>query len=324
MLNLGGPNSLDDVQPFLENLFLDPEIIDIPFGKYFRKPLARFISTRRAEKVKLKYAQIGGRSPIVELTQKQAEALENKLNEHFNGRAECIVKIGMRYWHPFTSEIIDDFRSRNISHVFLMPLYPHYSQTTSGSSFKEWKELHNKIGGKVFKIYSTYAYYDHPLFIQALNDRIDTGLRKFDSSSKEEIHFLFSAHGTPMKLVERGDPYSKHIAKTVEAVMKLRGYDYKHHLSFQSKVGPAKWLEPATDKKVEELAANGVRRLLVIPVAFVSDHIETLHELDYELREHAMKFGIKEFHVMPALNDSPKFIDALVDLITKKMDKRLL
>ena len=323
MLNLGGPGSLDDVQPFLENLFLDPEIIDIPFGKYIRKPLAKFISARRAEKVKLKYAQIGGKSPIMELTQKQADALTKKLKEHYRGRAECAVEIGMRYWHPFTSEIIDALRAKNYSHVFLMPLYPHYSRTTTGSSFKDWKALHNRIGGKTFKTYSTYAYYDHPLFLQALNERIDAGLRKFHDSSEEEIQFLFSAHGTPVKLVKRGDPYSTHIAKTVEAVMKLRGYDHRHHLSFQSKVGPAKWLEPATDKKVEELGKNGVRRLLVIPVAFVSDHLETLHELDIELREHAFKHGIEEFQVMPALNDSPLFIDALADLIARKMDKRL-
>lgn len=324
LLNLGGPNSLDDVQPFLENLFLDPEIIDIPCGNLLRKPLARFISARRAEKVKAKYAEIGGKSPILERTREQAKALEEKLNEYYHDSVECIVEIGMRYWRPFTREAIDRFRNEDVTHVFLMPLYPQYSSTTSGSSFKEWKMLHNRVGGNSFRVYSIYSYHTHQMFIQSLNEQINEGLARFDIHSSEPIHILFSAHGTPVKVVQRGDPYSKHIGKTVETVMQHRGYDHPHHLGYQSKVGPAKWLEPDTEKKTEALGKKGVRRLLVVPVAFVSDHIETLYELDIELREHAARTGIREFHVAPALNDSPTFIECLHDLIVSKMDKRLM
>ncbi len=319
LLNLGGPNSLEDIQPFLENLFLDPEIIDIPLGPMIRRPLARFISTRRAEKVKLKYAAIGGRSPIVERTREQAAALEARLNERYAGRARCLVESGMRYWHPFTAEAMERFAREEVSHVFLLPLYPQFSRSTTGSSFKEWKQLHRE---KRFRVASAYAYAEHPAYIEALNARIEEGLKRFGEAA-EPIHFLFSAHGIPVKMVENGDPYPRHVERTVAAVMRLRGNDHPHALSFQSKVGPAKWLEPATDETVRRLGKEGVKRLLVIPVAFVSDHIETLHELDIEVREIAEQAGIREYYLMPALNDSPRFIDALVDLVAGKMDKRI-
>lgn len=320
LLNLGGPNSLEDVQPFLENLFSDPEIIDIPFGKIFRKPLARFISNRRSVVVQKKYAEIGGKSPIVDRTRKQARALEASLNAYYDGSVRCIVETGMRYWHPFTQAAIERLQEEKMQTVFLLPLYPHYSSTTTGSSFKEWRDIQRTMKTR-FKTYSAYSYHVHPTYIQALNERIDAALKLF-STLDAPIHFLFSAHGTPMKLVERGDPYSKQIEATVDAVMKARNFDYSFHLSYQSKVGPARWLEPNTEQQTRELATSGVKRLLVIPVAFVSDHIETLHELDIELRALALDSGIMEFHVMPALNDSPLFIECLKEIITKKMDKR--
>ncbi len=322
--NLGGPTSLDAVRPFLKNLFLDPEIIKIPLpwplGALFpRRLFAEFVSRRRAPQVIPNYEEIGGKSPILERTEEQGRALEAELNRRFAGRAVFHVRLGMRYWHPFTRVAAEEFKNLGVDYVFLLPLYPQYSRTTTGSSFKEWRDLHRKEFGRRFKVRAVKDYYLHPRYIEAVNERIDATLReRFTAEERKDLHFLFSAHGTPMSDVREGDPYSRQIMKTVEAVMEARGNDYPHHLSFQSRVGPVKWLEPYTQDMLKKLGSEGVRKLLVVPIAFVTDHIETLHELDIELRHEAVEAGITKYEVMYALNAQAPFIDALADIVEER------
>ena len=316
LLNLGGPDSLEAVQPFLENLFNDPDIFKLPFQKTF----ARYISKKRAPKIQEEYKLIGGKSPLGMWTEKQRKMLENKL---LLRGYKADVLVAMRYWKPLTQETVKEIEKNQYDKIILLPLYPHFSVSTTGSSFNEWKRYYKSDSSRV--IYIDH-YYDHPIYIKALNERIDQTLQKFPSevrdksiSMNEQVQLVFSAHGTPVSYVKKGDPYSGHIKKTMEAVMKLRNYDYEYHLCFQSKVGPMKWLEPAIDKMIEELASKGKKHLLIIPISFVSDHIETLYELDIEYRHVADKAGVENYIVMTGLNDSQLFVDALAELVELKM-----
>jgi len=325
LLNLGGPTSVDAIRPFLRNLFLDPEIIRIPLPKsiawlFPRRLFAELVSRMRTPKVRPNYIMIGGKSPLLERTEEQQHALEVELNRRFEGEVRFHVRMGMRYWHPFTVEAADEFRRKNIQQVFLLPLYPQYSRTTTGSSFKEWRDLNRDRFDRWFRVRSVRNYHLHRRYIAAINDRIDATLReRYTEGERRDVHLLFSAHGTPIADVEAGDPYSHHIRATVEAVMRARGNDHPHHLSFQSRVGPVKWLEPYTQDALRRLGSDGVRSLLVVPIAFVTDHIETLHEIDIELREVAEGAGIHTYNVMFALNATPTFIASLADIVQERM-----
>ncbi len=329
LLNLGGPTSLDAIRPFLRNLFLDPEIIRIPLPKpiawlFPRRLFAEVVSRRRTPRVMPNYRMIGGKSPLLERTEEQMNALEVELNKRFDGQARFHVRMGMRYWHPFTIKAAEEFKTQGIRQIFLLPLYPQYSRTTTGSSFKEWRDLNRDEFGRWFRVRSVKNYHLHPRYVAAINDRIDATLAdRFTEEERRELHFLFSAHGTPISDVEAGDPYSHHIRETVQAVMDIRGYDHPHHLSFQSRVGPVKWLEPYTQDALRRLGGEGVRSLLIVPIAFVTDHIETLHEIDIELREVAEEAGIHKYEVMYALNDTPTFIASLADVVEERMAGRI-
>ncbi len=310
LLNLGGPDSLEAVEPFLYNLFQDPDIFKIPIGQ---KLFAKLISHFRAPKVIEEYKLIGGKSPIGEWTEIQRSKLEKKLN---NSGFESDVYIAMRYWKPFTKDVIQKIEKENYSKIILLPLYPHYSITTTGSSFNEWNRHYRGDKNKLVYIKN---YHLNEKYIAAINQRIDEALQNFPDDTKNKVHILFSAHGTPVSLVKKGDPYSFQINETVEAVMKSRNFSHPYHLCFQSKVGPMKWLEPATDIKIEELAKNGFKDILVVPISFVSDHIETLFELDIEYRHVASENGIENYFVMKGLNDSDLFIDALADVVINEL-----
>lgn len=310
LLNLGGPDSLEAVEPFLYNLFCDPDIFKIPFGQ---KTFAKLISSRRAPKVIEEYKLIGGKSPINEWTEIQRNKLEVELRK-INSTTDVLV--AMRYWLPLTQTIVEKVEAGNYEKIILLPLYPHYSITTTGSSFNEWKRYYK---GEEKKLVLINSYYDHPVYVSAINQRIDEALLSFSEIIRKDVQLVFSAHGTPVSLVKKGDPYSTQIKQTVEAVMKQRNYSHKHHLCYQSKVGPMKWLEPATDTMIEELSNKGNKHLLIIPISFVSDHIETLFELDIEYRHVADKCGIESYVVMKGLNDSQLFIDALKDLVKNEI-----
>ena len=316
LFQLGGPDSLEAVEPFLLNLFLDPDIIPMgPLG-FLRRPLAKLISSRRSVPVRGKYAEIGGRSPIGTLTERQRGALVEALSSEI----DPVAVVAMRYWHPLTEEAVDTLRQAGpLDEIVLLPLYPQFSYATTLSSLKEWRRVYGQPkGGPPERTVS--QFYDHPLYIQALAQRIGSVLRQFADSSR--IHLVFSAHGLPMSLVEKGDPYPNQIEATVRMVSEegrrqFPGWPKTHLLCYQSRVGPAKWLQPPLTSTVERLGTEGVKEMLIVPISFVTEHIETLHEINIEAREDARKFGVDVFRMMPAVGDSPLFIAALKDLVLR-------
>lgn len=316
LFQLGGPDSLEAVEPFLYNLFCDPDIIDLPGAFLFRRPLARLISSRRAPVVQKLYKSIGGRSPILPQTLLQAESLQESLAAH-GVRADVLV--AMRYSEPFTESVIRKLMADQFDQIVLLPLYPHYCKATTGSSFNEWNRVLHKLKIQFNTVKSISAYYDHPLYIDALVENIRMALGRVQPSDLQKVHLVFSAHGTPMSLVRQGDPYSGHIRKTYELVVAAGNFGIPHHLCFQSKVGPQKWLKPSLTDTIDSLAQDGVSHVVVVPISFVSEHIETLSEINIEVRHRAEKLGIRYFDMMPALIQNKKFIACLTDLTLKEL-----
>jgi len=310
LFQLGGPDSAAAVEPFLYNLFCDPDIIDF-FGAWFaRRPLARYIARKRAGVVREHYDAIGGHSPIRLLTERQARALEAALAPQCDAR--CFI--AMRYWNPLTAEAAAEVNARGAPELVLFPMYPQYSLATTSSSLKEWKRLYNP-NGNLRRTHVIEKFFDHPLYIRAIAEKIALSLTHF--SEPDRAHIVFSAHGLPLSLIERGDPYAKHVEETVRLVMQRGAWKNRHTLCYQSKVGRRKWLSPSLTETIEKLARAGEKQLLVVPVAFVTEHIETLHEINIEAREEADKLGVEQFEMMPAVGDSPTFISALSDLVLK-------
>ena len=316
LLNLGGPDSLDAVEPFLHNLFCDPDIINFPGSFLVRKWLAKLISSKRHPRIQEQYKQIGGKSPLKDFTLGQARLLEEKLNDKFPAR----VFAAMRYWHPFTEEVLDDLEREGINKVILLPLYPQFSKATTESSLKEWKKQLSLREKSDIEWKLVEHYYDFPPYIDACVERVNQGLEKFPAEIRETVDILVSAHGTPMKLVREGDQYSGHICETVTAVMQSGVWNNPHHLCFQSKVGPQKWLTPSTPTTIDELAKKGSKQMLIVPIAFASDHLETLYEVGIEFRHMAKEAGVEQFEVTEGLNYSEKFIDALSQLAISKVE----
>jgi ferrochelatase len=317
LLNLGGPDSLDAVEPFLFNLFNDPEIINFPLSFLFRRRLAKLISSRRAPFVARQYEKIGGKSPIVDLTTRQAELLEANLRDK---GIDARVYVAMRYWRPFADDAIAAIEREGADKIVLLPLYPQFSKATTGSSFKEWDRLTSGSKLKDIPTVRVSQYFDFEPYLDAVIGRINECFERFPAETRDDVHLLFSAHGTPMKLVRDGDPYSHQIIKTVAAAMDRGGWKNEHHLCYQSKVGPQKWLTPSTPAVIEELAAKGVVNMLVIPIAFVSDHLETLFELGHEYSRLAKGHGVERYEVMEGLNDSGLFTECLAHLIAQRID----
>ena len=313
IFQLGGPDSLDAIEPFLYNLFQDPDIFKIPIGQ---KLFAKIISNRRAPKVAEEYKLIGGRSPINEWTEIQRKMLEDELRKDYN---DLDVITAMRYWNPLTDVAARKVEEGNYDKVVLLPLYPHYSISTIGSSFNEWKRVYK---GDTSKLIYINEFYKNEKYIKALNERIDETILRFPEEARDELQIVFSAHGTPISMVKSGDPYSIHIKETVELVMKARNKSHEYHLCFQSKVGPVKWLEPSTDQMIESLAEQGKKHLLIVPISFVSDHVETSFELDIEYRHVADKTDIENYIVMKGLNDSPTFISALKEITIDALNSK--
>ncbi len=319
LFQLGGPDSVEAVEPFLENLFKDPDIIDFPLAKIAREPLAKIIASRRSRKLRAHYQDIGGKSPIGELTALQAFALERELQKSVDAK----VYVAMRYWHPLTEETVVEITKNQYNIIVLLPLYPQYSITTTGSSVNEWSrryagDKHNHVPTTLIK-----HFYDHPLYIEALVDNIAAALKRFDPIDAGQVHLVFSAHGVPLKVIEKGDPYQKHIESTVRLVVARGGWKSPHHLCYQSKVGPSAWLKPSLEETIHVLASSKVRNLLVIPIAFVTEHIETLHEINIETCAEAEHLGIQQFEMMPALNHHPTFIRALADLVLRQVENEV-
>ncbi|NES19892.1 MAG: ferrochelatase [Symploca sp. SIO3E6] len=316
LLNLGGPEELEDVRPFLYNLFSDPEIIRLPFS-WLQKPLAWLISTRRAKTSQENYKQIGGGSPLRKITEAQAQALQEDL--HQQGQPVQIY-IGMRYWHPFTEEALEQIKRDKIERLVILPLYPQFSISTSGSSFRVLEKLWQEEP-KLKEIEYTIipSWYKEPGYLQAMAQLIEQELEQFPNP--ESVQIFFSAHGVPVSYVtEGGDPYQEEIEDCTALIMKTLNRPNPHNLAYQSRVGPVEWLQPYTDDALQELGAQGVENLLVVPISFVSEHIETLQEIDIEYREIAEESGIKNFQRVPALNTHPVFINSLTTLVLEALE----
>jgi ferrochelatase len=312
---LGGPDSLEAIEPFLYNLFMDPDIINFPGAFLARKPLAKFISSRRSMKVAENYKQIGGKSQILDFTQKQAAALESMLRSR---NINATVFIAMRYWNPMTEEVVREIKFGGFEQLILLPLYPQFSQATTLSSMNEWKRQ-TKKQGCVVPTRIVCCYPSQPLFIEALVENINSALARFHKIASSDIDLIFSAHGVPVSYIKHGDPYQLQIEETVRCIIDRGKWKSPLMLCYQSKVGPMKWLKPSLIETVEHLANKGRKHLLVIPVAFVTDHIETLHEINIDVHRHAMASGVQQFELTPALNDHPKFIQCLAELVQAQL-----
>ena len=305
LLQMGGPDSLDAVRPFLLNLFSDREIIKI--GPAWLQPLiARMIVKKRAAHVEENYSLIGGKSPLRELTDEQARSLEKVLGDNYR----CFV--AMRYWRPSTIEALAAIKKAGIKEITALSLYPHFSRATTGSSIKELQRVlaESKVD---FNIRYIDSFYNNSGYIDAMAEKIREGLQRFHPLA--DVELLFSAHSLPQSFIDEGDPYLDQIEESVRLIMQQ--FKVPHHLAFQSRAGPVKWLEPSTDDMLKKLAGSGVKNLLVVPLSFVSDHIETLHEIDIEYSKKAWELGISKFERMPSLNSSPRFIEALAALVLK-------
>jgi len=305
LFNLGGPDSPEAVKPFLFNLFNDPAIISLP--NPLRWLVAKLISTRRAPVAREIYARIGGSSPLLDWTEQQAQALKNVLGE-FDA---VQVEIAMRYWHPRASETVERVKAFNPDRVVLLPLYPQFSTTTTGSSLKEWAEVADGAG-LTAPTMTVCCYPDNEGFVEASRDLIEQALADADGA---DLRLLFSAHGLPKKVIDGGDPYQRQVERSVAAIVKALdrpGLDYL--TCYQSRVGPLEWIGPSTEEALEQAARDG-KSVMVVPIAFVSEHSETLVELDIEYKELAEKLGILEYHRVPTVRTHQAFIDGLAGLV---------
>ena len=312
LFNLGGPDSLDAVEPFLRNLFSDPAIISLP--AILRLPLARLIAKRRGPVAREIYAQIGGRSPILPETEAQARALETVLNRQ---RPEARVFIAMRASPPQSEETARAVLAWAPDRVVLLPLYPQFSTTTSASSVDAWRVAAAKLGLRAPE--SRVCCYPWAKgFVEAEAALVTSAL----AARKPDVSYrvLFSAHGLPKYIVERGDPYAWQVQRSAEAIVaELRDAPTDWHISYQSRVGPMKWLEPATDAEIRRAGAEG-KGLIVVPIAFVSEHSETLVELDIEYGKLARESGVADYIRVPTVSVQGTFIDGLAELVLRAVD----
>ncbi len=395
LLNLGGPDSLQAIRPFLYNLFSDREIIRLG-PSFLQKPVAWLISSLRSKKTEKMYSLIGGKSPILAITKAQAQALEKALNQksevpekpwsplappeagklrHGAGRSQKSnpplppfnkggmggifkVYIGMRYWRPFIKDAVQEVLKDRIKHLIVLSLYPHYSKATTGSSISEFKRVISGVRDQGFEVKIQYIehWFDFPPYIDSLAEHISNGISDFDSEPAyrlpalrvvdrqagtgrpsypvgRPVELLYSAHSVPEAFIKEGDPYLKHIKATITAInsslvtTRLSSPKSRHlslvrwHLSFQSKSGPVRWLQPSTNEAIIKLAETGCKNLLVVPISFVSDHIETLYEIDILYKGLAEKHGIN-LKRCQSLNTSEEFITALKELVLMKIKEK--
>ena len=313
LFNLGGPDKIENVEPFLFNLFNDPAILNLP--TILRYPLAKLISNRRAPIAKKIYAELGGSSPILKLTKEQSTALEIKLNlTQTEDEYKCFIV--MRCWNPRAKEVIKDVQLYNPDEIVLMPLYPQYSAATSGSSIKEWKNTCKKNNYNT-KTSTICCYPTDRNFINAHTKEIVKKIKGL-----KNFKLIFSAHGLPEKNIKKGDPYQWQVEQSVKKIVEsLNDENLDWVLSYQSRVGPLKWIGPSTENTIIENSKIG-KHIVLVPIAFVSEHSETLVELDIEYKEIADANGCKNYTRVPALGINEDFIKAMSELIIKKDDHK--
>jgi protoporphyrin/coproporphyrin ferrochelatase len=318
LFNLGGPGSLADVEPFLVNLFSDRDIIELPLGALLQPIVARIIARSRGPSVRENYRRIGGGSPQLRLTEEQGRALEARLNR--NG-LHARTFIAMRYWQPTTEDALEAMAGAGISRIVTLTMYPQYSQATTGSSEKELQRVlqQPKWRGR-FTVTGIRSYADDPLYLDALTDTVRRALDGFAADVRDRVVLLFSAHGLPQKFIDRGDPYIEDTEQTRRGILERLRVPNRHVLGFQSRTGPVKWIGPGTEEKLHELGHEGVREVLLIPLSFVSDHIETLYEVDMLFADEARAAGIIDYRRPEALNTHPLFIESLARQVERHLE----
>jgi len=307
-LNMGAPESLEDIEAFLYRIFCDRNIIRLPLSSLLQKPLARLISSRRSDKVRNHYEAIGGESPLLRWTLLQADGVRKELADKY---PEIEVFVGMRYSSPFIASSLDDAISSGCKHVMLVSLYPQYSLVTTGTAIAEvidW--LDRKKPDLTVSLID--GFHNRTDYISLLKSKIEAARQKLPGD--QSVKLLFSAHSLPVKMVEDGDPYVDQVRETVA----LAAGDQDHLLSFQSRSGPVKWVGPETSATIQQLGADGVKSLIIVPISFVSDHLETLYEVDIELAELAHASGIENFIRTESINDDTAFIALLSRLVEEK------
>lgn len=329
LLNLGGPDSLRAVRPFLYNLFSDPDIFKLPLARLTQRPFAALVSRRRAPEAAKGYAAIGGRSPLLQNTEAQARALQEALVAQVQGavvtvntdataaRAEASggqekladVHVCMRYWHPMAPEVVAKLKAHGYRRVILLPLYPQYSSTTTGSSVNAFERECRRQNYHP-EVRLIRAWYDDPTYQNAIVASLRRELMRLPDPDPTRVELLLSAHGLPRKVVDAGDPYEMQIVATAAAVRLKLGWPHVA-LCYQSRVGPLEWLKPYTDDVIRAKGRAGANQMLVYPIAFVSDHVETLYELGMLYARLARDVGIEHYRVVPALNTDPLLIEAL-------------
>lgn len=314
LLNLGGPDRPESVKPFLRELFRDPDVLQVPGGPLARRALAWWIATVRTPQVIRNYLEVGW-SPLLPRTQAQERALERALN-HDAGvdGGRFVVRTAMRYWHPRAERAVAELLAAGCTRVVALPLYPHYSRATTGSSLVELRAVLRRMAPHL-PLTEICSYAREPGYVTALARRVAQALEIARTQAGTEPFLLFSAHGLPQRIVDGGDPYVTEIEATRTALLATLGWKGEQQLAFQSRAGPVKWLEPSTEHALAALARRGVRNVVVVPISFVSDHIETVHELDVVLGRQARAQGITTFVRAPALDVGDDFIGTLARLV---------
>jgi protoporphyrin/coproporphyrin ferrochelatase len=312
MMNLGGPATLGEVEPFLLELFADREIIRLPMQRW----LGPFIARRRAPKVRGLYEKIGGGSPILRYTEAQGRGMVERLDRLSPDTAPHGYYVAFRYAQPKSEDALRAMAADGVEHAVAFTQYPQFSCSTTGSSLNElWRAAERTGLQRAFEWSIIDRWPVHDGFISAMTETVREGLDQFDPADRDRVLLLFSAHSLPLEVIDRGDPYPQEIGASVQAVVERLGRPNPYLLAYQSEVGPVRWLGPSTERVIRRLGARGQKELLVVPIAFTSDHIETLSELDREYGEVAHRSGVTQYRRTPALNDRPRFLDALADVV---------
>ncbi len=304
LLYMGGPVTVADVKPFLRELFSDRDLIQLPGGALLQRPFALLISALRASKVEGYYEEIGGGSPLVQTTRAQAALLQERLAD----RGEFVVEVAMRYCAPRAADAVARLREQGVERMVALPLYPQYSGATTGSSLKDLEAALAPAGKEALVVEDFHA---QERYLDALADTV----REAAEQAGPDACVVFSAHSLPVSMIERGDPYQRQVEATVAGVVERLELS-RWHLGYQSRSGPVRWLEPDVVDLVDRLIDEGERRLALVPVSFVSDHIETLHEIDIRLRQRCLDRGAEAFVRARALNEDPQFIEALAEVVS--------
>ena len=314
LFNLGGPDDLASVEPFLVNLFSDREIIELPAGAALQPVFARVIAKLRGPSVRRNYARIGGGSPQLRLTREQAKALEQRLNGDCGNAFR--VFLAMRYSRPTCEDALAAIAAAGITRIVTLTLFPHYSKATTGSSRREFDRTLARVAwGNRFEITHIDRFPADPRYIEAMAETVARAWMRIPAERRSDAVLLFSAHGLPQKFIDEGDPYVDEIQATRASILDRLKFNGREVLAYQSRTGPVKWIGPGTEQMLERLGHDGVKDVLVVPLSFVSDHIETLYEVDLLFAETAQKAGITGYWRTDALNSSPLFIEALAGLV---------